>query len=419
MNFNQFKKTKLPVSSGVYFFKKGKEILYIGKATNLTDRVRSYFASDLIKTRGPAIVDMVFQAGKIDFKETETVLEALLLESYLIKKHQPKYNTKEKDNKSYNSVIITDENIPRIFIFRNRELTQIKNENNQIRIKNSNLKQNSKKELIKIKKEFGPFPMNSQLQEALKIIRKIFPFYDNKKPSNLNIQIGLIPDPEKITQKDYRKNIRSVELFFEGKKKTVIQNLKKELKEHIKKQNFEKAAKTQKQIFAVEHINDISLISTERNYLTNDFRIESYDIAHLAGTNTVGVMTVLIDGEYEKSEYKKFNIKYAKSADDYGALKEVLTRRLKHDEWQLPNLIVVDGGKGQLNVAQKVLKTFPSNISNISVVSVVKDENHKPKEILGDQEMKKNHTIDILKINQETHRFAINFYRQKSRKAAF
>ncbi len=417
MNLNQFKKNRLPNSAGVYFFKKGRQILYIGKATNLKERVRSYFANDLIKTRGPAIIDMVFQANKIDFNKTETVLEALLIESYLIKKHQPKYNIKEKDNKSFNSVIITDENFPRILVYRNRELMQVKNEKNKLKIKKTNLKNNIQQDWIKIKKEFGPFPMGTQLQEAIKIIRRIFPFYDHKKPSNLNIQIGLIPDPDKITKKDYRKNIRNVGLFFEGKKKKIIQNLKKDLKINSKNLNFEKADQIKKQIFAVEHINDVSLISSNRNYSEKKYRIESYDIAHLAGTNTVGVMTVLLDGEFEKSEYKKFNIKEAKQGDDYRALEEVLTRRLKHDEWPLPDLIVVDGGKGQLSIALKTIKNFPEKISNIPIVSVVKDENHKPKDILGNSEFKKEHAIDILKINQETHRFAINFYRQKSRKS--
>ena len=109
MDSQYLKKTKLPDLPGVYLFKKGKGIMYIGKATLLKDRVKSYFSNDLIATRGPLIVDMVFQADNIDFIKTDSVLEALILESNLIKKHQPKYNTKEKDDRSYNYVVITKE----------------------------------------------------------------------------------------------------------------------------------------------------------------------------------------------------------------------------------------------------------------------------------------------------------------------
>ena len=117
---NQVK--KLPDARGVYLFKKGKEILYIGKATSLKDRVRSYFIGDLINTRGQFIVDMVFKAEKIDYLKTDSVLEALILESNLIKKHQPKYNTKEKDDRSYNYVVITKEDFPCVLLVRGRSL---------------------------------------------------------------------------------------------------------------------------------------------------------------------------------------------------------------------------------------------------------------------------------------------------------
>ena len=116
MDFSQYKKINLPDTPGVYLFKKNKEILYIGKATSLKDRVRSYFSNDLIATRGPLLIDMVFQANDIEFIKTDSVLEALILESNLIKKYQPRYNTQEKDDKSYNYVIITKEDFPRVLI---------------------------------------------------------------------------------------------------------------------------------------------------------------------------------------------------------------------------------------------------------------------------------------------------------------
>src|SRR5947207_1786208 len=114
MKNESFKKLKLPDKSGVYFFKSGKDILYIGKATSLQDRVKSYFSKDLIQTRGPLLVDMVFKAGTVDWQITDSVLEALILEASLIKKHQPYFNTKEKDDKSFNYVCITKELFPKV-----------------------------------------------------------------------------------------------------------------------------------------------------------------------------------------------------------------------------------------------------------------------------------------------------------------
>src|SRR3989338_7328812 len=118
MDIKNLKKLKLPESPGVYFFLKGKEILYIGKATSLKDRVKSYFGKDLIETRGPIILDLVFKANKIKYEKTDSVLEALILEAELIKKHQPKYNTKEKSDKSFNYVCINQEKLPKVMIVR-------------------------------------------------------------------------------------------------------------------------------------------------------------------------------------------------------------------------------------------------------------------------------------------------------------
>jgi excinuclease ABC subunit C len=113
---------KLPDSPGVYFFLGDRrQILYIGRATSLKDRVKSYFSSDLLETRGPQIVDMVAKAKKIDFRKTDSVLEAIILEADLIKKFQPAHNTREKDDKSFNCVVITDEDFPQVLIIRKRE----------------------------------------------------------------------------------------------------------------------------------------------------------------------------------------------------------------------------------------------------------------------------------------------------------
>src|SRR3989344_65919 len=151
MKTEDFKKFRLPDTPGIYFFRKGSKILYIGKATSLRDRVKSYFSRDLVHARGPIIADMIFHSDKISFQKTDSVLEALILEAELIKKHKPKYNTKEKDDKSFNHVVITSEAIPKVVVIRGRNVDG---------------------------PSYGPFTSGAQLREALKIIRKIFPFLD-------------------------------------------------------------------------------------------------------------------------------------------------------------------------------------------------------------------------------------------------
>ena len=141
--------------------------------------------------------------------------------------------------------------------------------------------------------------------------------------------------------------------------------------------------------------------------------MEAYDIAHLSGNNPVGVMVVSEDGILKKEDYRKFLIKKAKGGNDPGALKEILIRRFNHNDWPLPKLIVVDGGKIQKNVAEKVMSQYGYKIK---VVAVVKDERHKPKNLIGDDVTIKNKSTDILKLNHEAHRFAINFHRKKRSK---
>jgi excinuclease ABC subunit C len=393
MNSKNLKKIKIPDSPGVYFFLKGKEIIYIGKATSLRDRVKSYFGKDLIETRGPLLVDMVFKADKIDFQITDSVLEALILEANLIKKYQPKYNTKEKSDKSFNYVCITKEKLPRVLVVRGRVLKNYKGS------------------------VFGPFTSGTQLHEALKILRRIFPFIDDKSNKKQNYefykQLGLTPDalsPSEV----YLHNIKYLKLFFSGKKKDIIRDLKKLMMQKAKEKEFEKAQELKKQLFALQHINDVALLKIEPNTENPaTFRLEAYDIAHMGGKNMVGVMTVVEDGEVEKSEYKKFKIRTQADANDTRALKEVLERRLAHPEWAYPALIVVDGGKAQINTAKKVLAKM--NL-NISVVSVLKDERHKPKDILGDKKLGLKYEREILLANSEAHRFAIAYHKSMRNK---
>ncbi|MBI3632968.1 MAG: hypothetical protein HY226_01610 [Candidatus Vogelbacteria bacterium] len=320
---------KLPDSPGVYFFKKGREILYIGKATSLRDRVRSYFNSDVVNSRGPLILEMIQIATSITFRKTDSVLEAVILEVELIKKYQPKFNTREKDNRSFNFVVITDEQYPRVLVERGRAL-------------------GGGTESFAIKKLFGPFPSGAELKEALRIIRKIFPFRDTCTPNSgkpcFNRQIDLCPGvcTGEISVVDYNKQIKNIELFFEGQKKIILRRLRREMASLSLSLKFERANVVKKQIFALQHIADVSLLRREifttpidsNDFPNKIFRIEAYDVAHHAGHENVGVMVVIENGEVVRGEYKKFKIRGDYHADDLRSLKEILLRRLNHPEWR-------------------------------------------------------------------------------------
>lgn len=383
MKIADLKKFNLPDVPGAYFFKQGKEILYVGKATSLCDRVKSYFVKDILLSRGPRIVKMLEESDMVEFIQTDSVLEALILEAAQIKKYQPIYNAREKDDKSYNFVTITKEDFPKVVITRGSGT-------------------------------YGPFPHATELKKALKIIRKIFPFRDEKckltgRPC-FNAQIGLCPGPcaGLISKADYRKQIRNIKLFFEAKKSELIRTLEKEMLSFAKKDEFERADEVKKKIFSLNHIQDIALIrrDIESAEEKDAFRIEAYDVAHISGTNAVGVMTVVEDGEASKSQYRKFKIRMDKN-DDVGNLKEIISRRLGHPEWRFPNLIVVDGGKAVINAAKKILEE--SGLEMIAAVSVVKDEHHRAREVLNlkDKTLEKS----VLIANAEAHRFAINYHR--------
>lgn len=387
----------LPDAPGVYFFRdQDGAILYIGKATSLKDRVRSYFNPDLMETRGLRLVSMVTLAKTVTFQETGSVLEALLLESKLIKEHGPVYNAKEKDNKSFTCVVITKESFPRVLTMRIRDYE----------------KKFTKKDALAV---YGPFASLSQLREAMKIIRKMFPYRDtcdlgSGKPC-FNAQIKLCPGVcvGMITEEDYKKNITNIRKLFEGKKTEIKRSLEKDMQEYAKRQLFEKAVHVRNTLFALDHIKDISLIKEDQilSFKDTNFRIEAYDVAHISGTSRVGVMVVIEGGEKEKDQYRKFKLEEDKN-DDYEGLRNLLERRFSHKEWRYPDLIVIDGGLPHKNIAEKIVTSFGLLIP---CVSVVKDERHKPKDILGDKIHVDYHKKDILLSNAEAHRFAIGYHK--------
>ncbi|MDE2116312.1 MAG: UvrB/UvrC motif-containing protein [Patescibacteria group bacterium] len=423
MTIEDFEKLNIPDAPGVYFWKEGRTILYIVKATSLCDRVRSYFSADLISTRGPRMVDMVFRADSIEWMETDSVLEAMIAEANLIKKHWPDYNVKEKDDRSWNYVIITrggrhgrrsergpSGEFPRVLTIRGRTLEVEK-----------------QKKLLKVRRTFGPFTSGSALREALNIIRRTFPFIDrhssSKYTSTFYRQIGLAPDTATAEARAaYEKNIDHIILFFEGKKKKLIRELDREMDACAKKLEFEKAALIKGKIFALEHIQDVALIKDDVQAFdwrpetadreAEGFRIEAYDVAHMSGKETVGVMTVVIDGEPDKNEYRRFKLDSRTGNNDTANLREIIERRAKHPEWRSPNLIVIDGGQSQLNLAEK---TFRALGISVPLVSVIKDDRHKPADILGDPALISRHKKAVLLANSEAHRFAISYHRKLRR----
>jgi len=404
---------RLPRAPGVYWFKQGKTILYIGKATSLRDRVGSYLGKNVEAGRGSRISQMVVLADGLGFKPTDSALEALILESQLIKKHQPKYNVQAKDDKSYPYVVITEEDYPRVLMVRGRSKQVADGA---------------------IAVSYGPFPQTAELREALKVIRHIFPYRDGCKPgvgrACFNFQLGLCPGVcvGKISKWEYTKVVNRIKLILSGRKKTLTTELTRLMRRASQVRDFEQAAKFRDQLFALKHLADVAVIKNRAR--DDDFelqdlgRVEAYDVAHFGGKETVGVMTVATAGELRKGEYRKF--KLAPSADDLNSLKLVLARRFAHREWSWPELVVVDGGPNQLAATRSVLAKLRPQVS---VVAVVKNLQHKPHAVLG-----LNSITDvalalkyrrpgakrlILLLNSEAHRFALTWHRTRLRRGNF
>jgi excinuclease ABC subunit C len=431
---------KLPDTPGVYLFKNASgKILYVGKATSLRDRVRSYLSRDISETRGPLIVQLMENARKVDYIQTDSVLEALILEANLIKKYKPDHNTKDKDDKSFNYVVITNERFPLVMLARGREISQMMTEETAEEISNDSSEPT-------YKAIYGPFPYGGSLKQAMKIIRRIFPYRDNKctpadelpagkKPRPcFNSQIGLCPGMcvGRVSEKEYAKTIKHLMMFFEGNKKGLLKSLEKDMKTYAKNQEFEKAASTRRTVFALKHIQDVAMIYKDKEMGAGgrfndggnadagqngaENRIEAYDIAHLAGSSTVGVMTVVTDDDADTGQYRMFKIRQEAKGDDLMALGEVLKRRFMHQEWPLPSIIVIDGGNTHLtfanNLVAQILGSAGLVDKNINVVSVVKDEKHKPRDLLGNIDVVNANKKAILLANSEAHRFAIKYHQK-------
>jgi len=406
----------IPNSSGVYFFRSNRNILYIGKAANLRNRIRSYFDS---RPKDSRIFKMLELADTVRWQETFSEIEALILESQLIKKNRPQFNIMLRDDKQYFFIAFTKEKFPRIFL-THQPTKQIK---------------------IKISQAIGPFTDGTALRTALKLLRRIFPYCTCKQTHNnycLNYHIGKClgfcclksSDILREQSNAYLKNIQAIKDVLNGKRISVIKNLEREMTSMAQHNNFERAIKLRgqtenlKQVFENAQIilelksksagpEALEQLKKSLKLLTFPARIEGYDVSNIQGQFATGAMVVFTNGQPDKNEYRKFKI-YTNPAGDTGMLQEILSRRFRHPEWQFPDLVLIDGGKGQLNAARSVIS------SKTPIIALTKNEKHRGDHIFVSTQKaampleKLSPTIRnlILQIDSEAHRFAIGYYRK-------
>jgi excinuclease ABC subunit C len=313
-----------PLSPGVYIWlDKNNTPLYIGRATSLRRRVLQYFRKDI----DPRIGEMVSLAHKIKFQQTVSVLEAIILEANLIKKHWPKYNVKDKDGRSFIYIVFPKTDFPKPIVVRGRELESFPASSAKI---------------------FGPYQSLTLVRSALKVIRRIFPYSTctfTGKPC-FNYQTSTCPGVcvGAISKQDYQKNINNITLLLKGEKNKLLKKLTKE---------------NPVAALALKHFQDVTLITREEFGVGEQKfnRIEGYDISHFAGKEVYGSMAVFTNGQPDKSQYRLFKIKTVTN-NDLDALKEMMERRLKHAEWPKPDLILIDGGKPQVDYIFKVIEQY-------------------------------------------------------------
>ncbi len=380
----------LPQKPGVYFFKDSSgTILYVGKAANLKKRVCSYFQNP--KDLGGRLEKMIDQVAKIDFVQTDSEIEALLLEAELVKRYQPKYNVRLKDDKGYLYLGITKgEDFARVFFARKPDLAKIQAE------------------------YFGPYTSADSLRKAIKFLRRIFPIRTCRKmPKKVclwyHIDRCAGPCEGKISKTEYRKIIRQLKQFLKGGKKNLQKTIEAQMKAVAKSKDFEKAAILRDRLFALKHLDKVWM-ATRQVKEKIPKRIECYDISNIMGDEATGSMVVFADGQADKNEYRRFKIKTVRGISDTEMLAEVLERRFKRDDWPLPNLIIIDGGVGQLNVARKIVLE-KSNL-NIPIVAIAKGRKKRNKDRLffaGKKALTDKKLIQ--RIRNEAHRFAIKYHR--------
>lgn len=394
---------KAPNKPGIYlFFNTKKVLIYIGKATSLKNRIKSYFQPP--KTTRP-IETFFSEVTKIKWQITNSVLEAIILEANFIKKFQPKYNVLGKDDKSWNYLVITKDKFPKLETIRSHELDKLNPSN--------------------FKKTFGPFP-NLNTGAALKILRRLF-HYSTCQPNQgkpcfyyqLNQCFGVCTG--EISARSYAHDvIHPLILFLQGKRTRLLKSLANEMQHYSKLHFFEEAGRLRDQIKSLQRIQDVTLL--DKNFFLDSpisntqfkiSKIEGYDISNLGSTNMVASLVVFQNNSPQKNGYRKFKIKTIAGQSDVDCLKEVLERRLKHREWILPDLFLIDGGLPQVNAAKQVLE---QNEIDRPIVGIAKGKLRKKNDFYLTDEtltpwLKQNINL-LIQVRDEAHRFAIKYQRQ-------
>jgi len=400
----------IPSKPGVYIYKNNQgKIIYIGKAINLKKRVSQYFQKD--DALGYKTTKLVSEIKDIDFRVVGSEIEALVLESSLIKQYRPKFNSQLKDDKSYIYITITKDKFPLI-------------------------KPAFKSTLNKNDLFYGPFPDSSSVKSLLKTIRHIFPYFSKKHGPKkcLYCHLGFCPGPTP-NLKEYRATISKIKNVLNGNFKKLINQLTKEMNNFSKSEKFELAKVKRDQINAINYVisgwKDLSRLYqsvdlkedqsqkaiTELKLILSPYfpnlkeinRLEAYDISNLGTKYFVGAMTVFQSEKLDTNEYRQFKIYSKVTPDDQFMIKEIIYRRLKHREWNYPNLILVDGGKPQVSSA--------SSITDIPIIGLAKKQETiviKTNTNWVEINLPKNSpSLQLLQqLRNEAHRFS-NRYRKK------
>lgn len=391
-------RSRLPRKSGIYQFKDSQgHVLYVGKAIDLYHRVASYFNRQI----DAKIATLVSQIASVETIIVESELEALILEANLIKKYLPPFNVRLIDDKDFLYIGLTREDFPKVVTIR-------------------------KQDLDKLKKYWGPFPSSKTVRETLKQLRRVFPWCQGGRRACFYFHLGLCPGAcaGLISQNNYKKIINKFSKFLDGKKVQLLEELTKEMLAASKREQFEQAAQLKKMIYGINYLtqsNRVKAYLENPNFLEEETtlalrqlqkdlnlykipqRIEGYDISNIQGKEAVGSMVVLTNGAIDKSQYRKFKIKISGRPNDVGMLKEMIRRRMKNN-WPLPDLIIVDGGRGQARAVK----------SQIPVYGLAKRMEwlYPPK---GDviKLSKRSLSLRLLqKLRDESHRFAVAYHRK-------
>lgn len=411
---------QVPTGSGVYFFLEKSSPIYIGKAVNLRARLQSYFASSLIEKTAR----MVNSAELICFIEVPSETEALLLEANLIKQYQPHFNSALKDDKHPLYIGISNERYPRVLMLRKAELDQ------PLRI------------------YFGPFPSGQVAARVLRYLRRVFPFSTHKigkrRCMDSHIQLCL-PCPNEIEKLEsahqraiqrniYLANVRNVEKILSGKIDLVKKKLARQMTAYARDELFEEADIIKRQVKWLEYmtqptvpvdkfvenpnliedlrkqeVDALMLLLTKHIGVNNIRRIESFDVAHLAGSKPTASMVTFVEATADKKLYRHFRIRKGSGADDLASMREVAARRVQRlEDWGRPDLIVVDGGRTQVRVFNEVFAKHKIPVVGLAKRSetliIPKKDGHT---ITYIQESPKDSALYLLqRIRNEAHRFA-------------